>query len=67
MTYLTRMMEFQADKFSADLGYAGLMCSALIKLGKDNLSFPVDDWLYSFWHHNHPPIPERVTVLRKME
>lgn len=67
MTAWTRRMEFAADAFSAGLGYARLMQTALIKLGKDNLSFPVDDWLYSAWHYSHPPVPERVAALKKYE
>lgn len=60
-------MEFAADCFSAELGYATLLQSGLIKLGKDNLTFPVDDWLYSTWHYSHPPVPERIEALKKYE
>uniref|UniRef100_A0A914WU43 CAAX prenyl protease n=2 Tax=Plectus sambesii TaxID=2011161 RepID=A0A914WU43_9BILA len=67
MTLMTRRCEFAADRFSANLGYARLMQTALIKLGKDNLSIPVDDWLYSAWNHSHPPIPERVEAMKKYE
>jgi hypothetical protein len=49
----------------AELGYASLLASGLIKLGKDNLSLPIDDWLYSAVHHSHPPIPERILALKK--
>ncbi|CAC5426754.1 STE24 [Mytilus coruscus] len=34
--------------------------SSLIKLNKDNLGFPVTDWLYSSWNYSHPPILERL-------
>ncbi|VDP20759.1 unnamed protein product [Soboliphyme baturini] len=63
----SRKMEFAADKFSASVGYAQLLQSALIKLSKDNLIFPVDDWLYSAWHYSHPPIIERIRALKKFE
>ncbi|CDQ57992.1 unnamed protein product [Oncorhynchus mykiss] len=37
--------------------------SALIKLNKDNLGFPVADWLFSMWHYSHPPLLERLRAL----
>lgn len=67
MTAWTRRMEFAADQFSGELGYSRLLQSALIKLSKDNLTFPVDDWLYSAWHHSHPPVPERIAALKKFD
>lgn len=65
MSFYSRYAEFAADRFSADLGYADLLCSSLIKLGKDNLSLPIDDPLYSAVHHSHPPTPERIAALQK--
>ncbi|KAI1711110.1 peptidase family m48 domain-containing protein [Ditylenchus destructor] len=65
MSFISRWAEFSADRFSAKLGYAGLMQSALIKIGKDNLSLPIDDPLYSMINHSHPPIPERIAALKK--
>jgi len=65
MSFISRWAEFSADRFSAELGYSNLMCSALIKLGKDNLSLPIDDPLYSMANHSHPPIPERIAALKK--
>lgn len=79
MSFLSRYFEFSADKckfiwcfdspigflVSAELGYASLLISGLIKLGKDNLSLPVDDWLFSMVHHSHPPAPERIQALKK--
>merc|ERR1739844_83087 len=57
--------EFQADDFAATvLGRSEKLQSALIKLNNDNLGFPVYDWLYSAWHHSHPPILERLAVLK---
>ena len=65
MTVLSRRFEFQADKFGKDLGYAFPLESALIKLHKDNLGFPVADQLYSTYHYSHPPIVERIQALRR--
>ncbi|CAB4016059.1 CAAX prenyl protease 1 homolog [Paramuricea clavata] len=64
MTVLSRRFEFQADRFGKDLGYAYPLESALIKLHKDNLGFPVADKLYSTYHYSHPPIIERIQALR---
>lgn len=65
MTMLSRKFEFQADFYAKSLGKAEYLKKALIKLHKDNLSFPVYDWLYSAWNHSHPPILERLEVLKK--
>merc|ERR1712110_1254908 len=60
MTALSRRFEFQADEFGKSLGRAEKLCAALIKLNNDNLSYPIYDWLYSSWHHSHPPLLERL-------
>ncbi|XP_046669442.1 CAAX prenyl protease 1 homolog isoform X1 [Homalodisca vitripennis] len=67
MTFLSRRFEFQADAFAKSLGKAGYLRSALIKLNRDNLGFPVYDWLYSMWHHSHPPLLERLKALDKTD
>lgn len=64
MHILSRRFEFQADEFAVDLGKREKLKSALLKLFKDNLSFPIADWLYSARHYSHPPLLER---LRAME
>merc|ERR1711981_1283569 len=65
MTALSRRFEFQADDFAATiLGRGPHLQSALIKLNNDNLGFPIYDWLFSAWHHSHPPILERLSVLK---
>lgn len=63
MTVLSRRFEFQADSFAKGLGKAKQLKTALIKLNLDNLGFPVFDWLYSAWHHSHPPLMERMAAL----
>ena len=65
MTVNSRRFEFQADHFAKTLGYAEQIKKGLVKLQKDNLSFPVFDKLYSGWHHSHPPILERLEALSK--
>ena len=65
MTLLTRHHEFEADQFAVELGMAEPLASALIKLNKDNLGFPVTDWLYSMFTHSHPPLLERLAALNR--
>lgn len=65
MTLLSRKYEFEADQFAISLGMAEPLGSSLIKLNKDNLGFPVNDWLYSMFTHSHPPLLERLAVLNK--
>jgi Zn-dependent protease with chaperone function len=64
-TQLTRLFEYEADRFAMGLGHATPLCSALIKLHTDNLSFPVADKLYSAFHHSHPTLLERLDALQK--
>ncbi|XP_052033205.1 CAAX prenyl protease 1 homolog isoform X2 [Apodemus sylvaticus] len=64
LTVLSRRFEFQADAFAKRLGKAKDLYSALIKLNKDNLGFPVSDWLFSMWHYSHPPLLERLQALK---
>lgn len=63
LTMFSRYNEFQADAFAKKLGHSTNLKSALIKLNEDNLGFPVYDSLYSAWHHSHPPILERISIL----
>ncbi|KAM4702193.1 CAAX prenyl protease 1 homolog [Discoglossus pictus] len=64
LTVLSRRFEFQADAFAKNLGKANDLYDALIKLNKDNLGFPVSDWLFSMWHYSHPPLLERLQALK---
>lgn len=64
MTCLSRRFEFQADQFAMDMGKSKELRTALIKLNNDNLSFPIYDWLYSAFHHSHPPLLERLAALQ---
>ena len=66
-TMLSRRFEFQADEFGRKLGRSKLLQSALVKLQKDNLGFPVVDWLYSAWTYSHPPVLERIQALKKSD
>ncbi len=63
MTCLSRRFEFQADSFAVGLGKGQQLRTALVKLNNDNLGFPVYDWLFSAWHHSHPPLLERLAAI----
>ncbi|XP_059484997.1 CAAX prenyl protease 1 homolog [Neocloeon triangulifer] len=65
LTCLSRRFEFQADAFAVQMKKGRELCDALIKLNKDNLSFPQNDWLYSAWHHSHPPLLERMAAIKR--
>ncbi|CAH1118786.1 unnamed protein product [Phaedon cochleariae] len=65
MTVLSRKFEFQADEFAVNLGKAEPLERALLQLNKDNSGFPINDDLYSAWHHSHPPLLERISALRE--
>ncbi|KAL8582512.1 hypothetical protein ACOMHN_065491 [Nucella lapillus] len=67
MTVLSRRFEFQADAFAKGLHFTDKLKSALIKLNRDNLGFPLTDWLFSAWHYSHPPLLERLKALDKAE
>jgi len=67
MTSLSRKFEFQADEFAKKMQKTEYLKAALIKLSKDNLSFPISDWLYSTWHFSHPPLIERLRALDSKE
>lgn len=67
MTVLSRRFEFEADAFAKILNKAADLRSALVKLNRDNLGFPVHDWLFSAWHHSHPPLLQRIRALGKID
>lgn len=60
VTALSRKFEFEADNFAVALNYSKELKSALIKLGKDNLDYPIYDKLYSAWYHSHPTLLHRI-------
>ena len=65
MTYMTRKNEFQADEFATKMGWSDKLCSSLVKLNEDNLSFPLSDWLYSAYHFSHPPLLDRLKAIQE--
>lgn len=63
-TALSRKFEFEADNFAVALDYPNELKSALIKLGKDNLDYPIYDKLYSAWYHSHPTLLHRIENIK---
>jgi STE24 endopeptidase len=63
MNWNTRKNEFQADSFAKNMGLQKELRSGLIKLQSSNLGMMNPDWLYSMWHHSHPPLIERLEAL----
>mmetsp|Transcript_30255 Transcript_30255/g.42175 ORF Transcript_30255/g.42175 Transcript_30255/m.42175 type:complete len:172 (+) Transcript_30255:1018-1533(+) len=63
MTMWSRKCEFEADEFAVNLGYAPYLRSGLIKLQEENLGTMVPDWMYSAYHHSHPPLVQRLAAI----
>lgn len=63
MVQLVRRFEYQADSFAKSCGHRDHLKTALIKLHKDNLSFPIADAMFSAFHHSHPTLLERLRAL----
>ncbi|GAB5356896.1 hypothetical protein AAMO2058_000327800 [Amorphochlora amoebiformis] len=63
MNMWSRKCEFEADEFAVKLGYAPSLRSGLIKLQEENLGTMVPDWMYSAYHHSHPPLVQRLEAI----
>ncbi len=63
LNFNSRHNEFQADKYSQQLGMGGELSSGLIKISTENLGNMVPDNWYSVYHFSHPPVVERVAAL----
>ena len=68
MNALSRHDEFQADAFAKKIcGTGEHLCTALIKLNKENLSEIQVPKIYSVFNYNHPPLLERISALRDLK
>lgn len=63
ISLLSRKNEFGADKFGSNLTSKEDLLNALIKLVKENKSFPYADSWYVFFYYSHPPLIERLKKL----
>ena len=65
MNSLSRHDEFQADAFAKEIcGTGEPLCTALVKLNKENLSEIRVPKIYSVFNYSHPPLLERIKALR---
>lgn len=63
--YFSRKDEFEADRFSAQVCNGGdALCSALIKLNKENLSEFVPPDIYCAFYYSHPPLLKRIRAIK---
>ena len=62
-TFMTRKLEFQADKFAKDLGYEKLLMKGLIRLHVKNKANLNPDPLYATYRFSHPELIERLRAL----
>ncbi|MCR4822146.1 MAG: M48 family metallopeptidase [Treponema sp.] len=66
LNFASRHDEFQADAFAKKIcGTGEALCTALIKLNKENLSEIQVPKIYSIFNYNHPPLLERIKALKK--
>ncbi len=60
----SRKHEYEADRFAVRaMGEGEALKTALISLGKDNLSNLTPHPLYSFYHYSHPTLAERIRAI----
>jgi len=64
LAWRSRRAEFEADAFARSICGEAPMVTALMRLARDNLSTLTPDRLYAAFYYSHPPVPERVAVLR---
>lgn len=58
--WLSLRHEREADDFAAEIMGGEAMASSLARLAEENLANPFPHPLYETFHHDHPPIPERI-------
>ncbi|MBB5219049.1 M48 family peptidase [Treponema rectale] len=64
--FFSRKDEFEADRFSAEVCNGGeALCTALIKLNKENLSEFVPPDIYCAFYYSHPPLLKRIRAIRQ--
>ena len=67
-SWLSRRDEYAADRFAATItGNPEALATALIKLSAENLSNLHPHPLYADFYYSHPPVVERVKMLRNLD
>ena len=67
LNVMSRRNEFEADKFSCDLGFGEQLMNGLIKIHLENLGNLNPDYLYSTMNYSHPPLIERLEAIKKTQ
>ncbi len=68
VSIIFRKFEREADDYSYWLvGTTGSLCSALMRLAKDNLANLHPHPLFAWFYYSHPPLTERIARLQQME
>lgn len=60
MTWNSRRMEYQADRYGADRGHGAGLQRGLVKITFENLGVLDPDPWFSTYHHSHPTLMERL-------
>ena len=63
--FIMRKIEYQADKYSYELGYGDLLIKSLAKLSENNKSNLDPDCLFSMINYTHPTLIERVRAINE--
>lgn len=63
MHYVTRVCEYDADRFAVDLGHGENLAKALITMHKTDLGTLTADSVYSTYTFSHPILPERLHAI----
>lgn len=64
-SWISRRNEFAADAFALHhIESPALLCTALIKLRESNHGMPIAHPLFSFFYYSHPPLLERLAMIR---
>ena len=60
---MVRRMEFNADKFSVEMGYGIALRDGLIAIHVNNQANLNPDWLYALLKFDHPALVERLQAI----
>jgi len=62
---ISQLCEYQADRFTALMGYGDAQCSGLRKSSKQDPLMEEDDWMYLMSVATHPRIKDRIQAIEK--